>query len=163
MKLLKDNSVFKTLRHIETVRNYLNLIIREILFRQENHDQSKLQTPEMEVFDKFTPLLRKVTYNSKEYKDCMEKMDIAINHHNATNKHHPEHYANGIKDMTLVDLIEMLCDWKSSSMRHNNGNILKSIEINQIRFNYSDELKQILQNTANWLDSQKVNHCAGES
>jgi hypothetical protein len=49
--------------------------------------------------------------------------------------------------MTLVDLCEMIADWKAASMRHNNGDILKSIEINQPRFNYSDELKQILINT----------------
>jgi hypothetical protein len=160
---IKDNSLFKTLRHIEAVRNYLDLIIRELLFRGENHDQSKLQSPEMEMFKKYTPKLRDITYNSKEYKECMEKMKDAITHHHSTNKHHPEHYVNGISDMTLIDLMEMLCDWKASSMRHNNGNLLKSIEVNQEKFKFSEELAKILQNTAMWIDSQKVNHYAQES
>jgi hypothetical protein len=160
---IKDSSVFKTLRHIETLRNYLNLVIKELLCREETHDQTKLQSPEVEIFDEYTPLLRDVEYGSQEYKDCMIKMKVAIEHHNANNKHHPEHYANGIKDMTLIDIVEMLCDWKASSMRHNSGNILKSIDINQQRFNYSDELKQILKNTAIWLETQEVINYAQES
>ena len=54
--------------------------------------------------------------------------------------------------MTLVDIVEMLCDWKAASLRHNDGNLLKSIEINANRFGYDDQLKQILINTAKILD-----------
>jgi hypothetical protein len=62
--------------------------------------------------------------------------------------HHPEHYSNGIQGMSLLDVIEMLCDWKAATMRHADGDLSKSIEINQKRFGYSDELKSILINTA---------------
>jgi hypothetical protein len=53
----------------------------------------------------------------------------------------------GLNGMTLINLLEMLMDWKAATERHNDGDILKSIEINQKRFNYSDELKQIFINT----------------
>lgn len=79
----------------------------------------------------------------------------AIDIHYKNNRHHPEHFANGIKDMTLLDLLEMLCDWKASSERHADGNIYRSIEINQSRFGYSDELKDILKNTVDFLNSNK--------
>ena len=49
--------------------------------------------------------------------------------------------------MNLVDLIEMICDWTAATLRHDTGDIVKSIEINQKRFNYSDELKEIFLNT----------------
>ena len=49
--------------------------------------------------------------------------------------------------MSLFDLIEMICDWRAATRRHADGDILKSIEINQKRFGYSDELKQIFYNT----------------
>jgi len=52
-----------------------------------------------------------------------------------------------IEYMNLIDIIEMLCDWKAATKRHNDGDIKKSIEINQKRFGYSDELKSILLNT----------------
>jgi hypothetical protein len=49
--------------------------------------------------------------------------------------------------MNLIDLVEMLCDWYAASKRHNDGDIMKSIEINQKRFGFSDDLRQILENT----------------
>mgnify|MGYP001576204131 CR=1 FL=1 len=93
------------------------------------------------------------------------RKDLAptLAHHYAYNRHHPEHFKHGIKDMNLIDILEMLCDWKSSSMRHNDGNILKSIEINQSRFDFSDELRTLLENTAKWIDAQAVYHRANES
>ncbi len=43
----------------------------------------------------------------------------------------------------------MICDWKDVTLRHKNGDINKSFDINQNRFNYSDELKCIMRNTIN--------------
>ena len=154
---------FKTLRHIETVRNYLNLAIRMLLNRQEEHDQTKLQSPEAEMFEEFTEKLRGVTYNSPEYKQFLKDMGPALQHHYEAYRHHPEHFKNGIKEMNLIDLIEMICDWKASTMRHDDGDIMRSIEINQERFGYSDELKAILLNTAQVLNEEHVPHHAEES
>lgn len=77
---------------------------------------------------------------------------IHDNHHYASNRHHPEHFSKGVDDMTLVDIVEMLCDWKAASLRQNDGNLLKSIEINAKRFGYDDQLKRIFINTAKLLD-----------
>lgn len=154
---------FKTLRHIETVRNHLNACVRELLARAEQHDQSKLQSPEREMFDEYTPLLRASTYGSEEYKGFLKGMSTALAHHYANNPHHPEFHRGGVRDMTLIDVLEMLCDWKSSTLRHADGDIFKSIEINQERFGYPDELKRLLVNTAEWLNSQNVFHHAEES
>ena len=162
---MSEDQRFKTMRHIETVRNYLGSAIRDLIIRAEQHDQSKLQAPEREIFDEYTPKLRGVTYGSDEYKQFMKEMNVAIDHHNSVNRHHPEHHgANGIHGMTLLDLIEMLCDWKAATMRHADGDIMRSIEINQKRFGYSEELAQIFKNTveqdlANWC----VFHHAEES
>lgn len=60
--------------------------------------------------------------------------------------------ASSICGMTLIDLLEMFCDWKASSMRHNDGNIRKSVEINAGRFKMSPQLVRILENTAALLD-----------
>lgn len=157
------NERFKTLRHIEAVRNYLNLCIRELLHRAERHDQSKLESPEREMFDEWTAKLRPVTYGSPEYAAMRLELKPTLDHHYANNRHHPEHFKNGIQDMNLIDILEMLMDWKASSMRHNDGNILKSIEINQERFGFSLELRQIMENTAKWVDSESVFHKASES
>jgi len=154
---------FKTLRHIETVRNYLGAVIKELLFRSEDHDQSKLRTPEVEGFEEYTPKLRTCAYGSDEYKLYLKEMQVALDHHYSVNRHHPEYFQNGISEMTLIDIIEMLCDWKAATLRHSDGDIMKSIAINQERFGYSDELAVIFRNTAKWMDSINVQNSADES
>ena len=154
---------FKTMRHIETVRNYINAVIKELINRQEEHDQSKMQPPEVEIFEIYTAKLRDLEYGSDDYKQCLAEMKPAIDHHNSCNRHHPEHHTNKIQGMNLIDLIEMLCDWKAATLRHNTGNIKKSLGINQKRFGYSDELKQIFENTVDWMETQNVFHNANES
>lgn len=146
-----SDSRIDTHQHIQTVRHYLTEVIRDLLDRAMCHDQSKLHAPEVELFDEYTEKLAKVTYGSDEYNGYLAKMKPALDHHYANNRHHPEHYVNGVKDMTLIDLVEMLVDWKAASLRHNDGNVLKSVSHNQGRFGFSDELKQILLNTVNYL------------
>jgi hypothetical protein len=136
-----------TLEHIRQVGELIEKLKMALCYRKAEHDYSKLIEPEKSIFDKYTPKLAESTYGSKEYKEFLREMKPALDHHYANNRHHPEHFKNSIKDMTLVDLCEMIADWKAATLRHNNGDIMKSIEINQKRFGYSDELKQILLNT----------------
>lgn len=158
-----SESKFKSMRHIETVRNYLNLCIREILDRAERHDQSKMEKIEVETFEQYTPKLRTCTYGSEEYKGFLKEMEPALQNHYANNRHHPEHFENGLNGMNLIDLLEMIIDWKCSGMRHNNGDLFKSIEINKDRFGMSDQITQIFKNTAEWINAQNVYHKANES
>jgi hypothetical protein len=137
----------KTLEHIKEVGSRLNSVMVGLSIRIALHDASKLVSPEREIFDEYTPKLRDTTYGSDEYNGYLKEMKVALDHHYANNRHHPEHFENGIKDMILIDIIEMLCDWKAATLRHADGDILKSIEHNQKRFGYSDELKKILENT----------------
>jgi hypothetical protein len=136
-----------TYAHIQQVQRLLNIVIRDFLHRSEAHDQSKLVSPEVETFDEFTPKLGTSTYGSDEYKGFLAAMAPALAHHYAANSHHPEHYPNGIQGMNLLDVLEMLVDWKAATLRHANGDVRKSIELNQARFGFSDELKAILLNT----------------
>jgi hypothetical protein len=143
-----------TLQHIEQVRIFLARVIDDLMSRAIHHDASKLKSPEKEAFDEFTPKLGTSTYGSEEYKGYLQAMGEALKHHYAHNSHHPEHRPNGIRDMSLVDLLEMLCDWKAATLRHANGDIRRSIEQNQQRFGYSDELKSILLNTLPLIEQE---------
>ncbi len=142
---------YATMRHIERVRNLLNVMVCELLKRGELHDQSKLDTPEVQDFTRLTPILAGTTYGSPEYNEAKSSMADALQHHYANNRHHPEHWKRGIRDMNLLDLIEMFCDWKAASERHNDGNIRKSIEINGPRFQMPLELIEIFENTVDVL------------
>lgn len=138
-----------TKEHITKVASFIYKLEIPLRRRARHHDKSKLEEPEKSIFDEYTPKLATSTYGSDEYKQFLEGMGAALEHHYENNRHHPEHFENGIRDMTLVDLCEMISDWKAATLRHNDGDILKSIETNQQRFGYTDELKQILINTVN--------------
>lgn len=143
----KFKTMCDTYKHKQMVNGLMGDLIAQLLSRSVNHDNSKLEDFEVDVFTEYTPKLATSTYGSDEYKQFLKEMKPALDHHYANNRHHPEYFADGIKDMDLVDLLEMICDWLAATLRHNDGDIYKSIEINQKRFGYGDELKQILENT----------------
>jgi len=136
-----------TLQHIHRVSQILNKMVLELMCRMQGHDASKLRSPEKEVFDVYTPKLKGSTYGSEEYKIFLKEMQNALDNHYEFNHHHPEHYQEGIDGMDLIDLVEMICDWKAATERHADGSIDKSILINQKRFGISEQLTKILQNT----------------
>lgn len=187
---------WETLKHIETVMRLLATMQHEITRRMFSHDRSKLESPEMEMFEQFTDRLAGMTYGSDEYKQCLEEMKkTALGHHYENNRHHPEFfekqnrdaeeisqlenladalgkiqelypddaYAFGgaidviekykrslessVNEMNLIDILEMACDWKAATLRHNDGDIKKSLEINTKRFDLSPQLVRILENT----------------
>lgn len=148
-----------TLAHVGEVRRLLGRVATELQARAARHDASKLESPEKEAFDAFTPKLARCTYGSEEYRGYLAAMKPALDHHYAHNDHHPEWFGpDGIGGMSLVQVLEMLCDWAAACSRHNDGDIRKSIEINQARFGYGDELKRILLNTLPLLEGEEAGH-----
>jgi hypothetical protein len=63
-----------------------------------------------------------------------------------------EVYASSVCQMNLVQLVEMFCDWKAATLRHDDGNLRKSIEHNAGRFGMSRQLRLIFENTAALVD-----------
>lgn len=145
------DSTGDTMKHIGRVREILLTIATRLENRGLDHDRSKLEEPEKSAFDEFTPKLRGSTYGSPEYKGFLAAMKPALDHHYEENRHHPEHFSRGIYGMTLIDLVEMMADWKAASERHSEGDIERSIKINAERFHISEELTTILMNTAKAL------------
>jgi hypothetical protein len=96
-----DSSI-DTDEHKKCVTSLLNNLILELAYRKENHDNSKLESPEKEVLDEHIPKLKGLTYWSDEYQKQLTQLEPATVHHYRVNRHHPEHFQNGINDMTLV-------------------------------------------------------------
>ena len=145
---MKYDSKADTLLHIKRVNQLMTEAASELIRRANVHDNSKLKSPEKELFDKYTPKLKDCTYGSDEYKEFLKGLKVALDHHYENNSHHPEHYENGVNGFDLFDLIEMFFDWKAATERHADGNIKKSIEINKGRFELSEQLCDIMRNTA---------------
>ncbi len=136
-----------TQKHIDMVRNLLKRFANELECRGIDHDGSKLDYPEVSIFSEYIPKLADSTFGSEEYNKFLKEMSQATDHHYASNRHHPEHFDEGIDDMTLVDVVEMFCDWLAATKRHKDGDIIKSVEINTGRFEISDQLRKIFLNT----------------
>ena len=143
----KNLCLSETYKHIKRVGFFLNKFITELIHRGEVHDDSKLEEPELSGFAENTAKLKTVGYGTPEYAEMLKELKPIIDHHYAKNRHHTEHWPNGINDMNLVDIIEMLSDWKAAGERNKNGNIRKSIEVNTERYGISPQLRKILENT----------------
>lgn len=141
----------ETLKHVNKVRENLIKVIFDLDHRAQIHDKSKFESPEREILAENMPELAKTEYGSPEYAELLKKVKPALDHHYAKNRHHPEHWSNGVDDMTLMDLVEMLADWKAATERNKNGNIRKSIEHNAKRFNMTPQLERIFHNTVREL------------
>jgi hypothetical protein len=151
----REDSTVATMVHARRVDELLLSLVSDILGRVTRHDRSKLEPPEKDTFDEYSPKLKASTYGSAEYKSFLAEMQVALDHHYGANRHHPEHFADGVAGMTLVDLVEMLADWKAAGERHADGSMARSLEIQKDRFGISDQLQAVLVNTAReagWLD-----------
>jgi hypothetical protein len=144
---MQYDSKADTLQHIKRVNELLLTAVSELLIRAGKHDSSKLESPEKELFDEYTPKLKNCTYGSEEYKEFLKGLKVALDHHYENNSHHPEHYENGVNGFDLFDLIEMAMDWCAAVERHDDGDIFKSLEINTERFQLSNQIVCILHNT----------------
>ena len=109
----------ETLDHIKKVQEIMLKIITSLYEKAFKHDRSKFDKEEFPLFIEFTPKLKDCTYGSEEYKKFLKELKPALVHHYSKNRHHPEHFKNGIRDMNLCDIIEMFCDWLAATKRHN--------------------------------------------
>jgi hypothetical protein len=141
------DSTEDTKAHIRRVQQLAAKFAEMLNLQTAVHDFSKLYPPEKEVFDEFTPKLKDSTYGSEEYKGFLVSMKPALDRHYTQNRHHPEHFKNGVNGMDLIDLIEMYCDWKAATERHANGSMEKSIQHNAVRFDIGPQLTSIFENT----------------
>lgn len=151
--------------HIEKVRSNLGEVTSNLITRGNVHDASKLQSAEFEVFSEYGPKLKGSTYGSDEYKQNLKEMKVALDHHYANNTHHPEHYPNGIQDMSLLDIIEMIADWKAAVERHDNGDFAQSFITNYKRFKIPFALFWNMLNTTKelgWLTEEQIERVANE-
>lgn len=139
-----------TVEHINKVRNNLYGIEAKLNLRALVHDDSKLQEPELSGYEGLSQALKGLTYGTPEHRAAFAPFKDIIKHHYAHNSHRPEHWHLGVTDMSLLDIIEMLCDWKAAHDR-NGGDFGHSIQVSVSRFNISEQLHSILINTAKEL------------
>lgn len=139
------DSTEDTTQHIALVGDLLDEVCAELAVRRQVHDESKLIEPEKSGFDVIRPRLDRDDIESDAYKATLQEFDAVLRHHYDHNRHHPEHFADGIAGMTLWDVVEMLCDWAAASQRKPGGRVNLQWAAN--RFAIERQLLRILENT----------------
>jgi len=150
------NVIEDTLKHIAWVADRIHLITDELLIRASTHDASKLQSPEKEMFEEFRPKLDSLDIKSEEYKEMLAQMGQTLKHHYLLNPHHPECHNNGIRGMTLVDVVEMVCDWHAAANK-NNQEVDMEWACQRFGIQKEEMLYSVIQNTVHWLGA-KLEH-----
>ena len=135
-----------TQEHIQSVRRLLNKFADALKYKGEVHDQSKLEEPEVYGWAAMD-LEEKYDYGSPEYYDKIRRYSEVFKHHYMVNSHHPEHFKNPEYEMTLVDMIEMLCDWFSYKDDMTLNEAINLINDQCKRFKFSKTIKSLLINT----------------
>lgn len=137
-----------TEKHISNVRANLMAVIIDLGERAVAHDASKLVEPEAEAFARIEVERTNVVYGTPEYNAMMASVQPAIDHHYEMNDHHPEHHLHGINGMNLMQIVEMLCDWKAASMRGQQRPFMEGMRnVSKERFGIDDQLFMVLENT----------------
>ena len=139
------------LNHVKDVQLYLEEIISELKKRGIIHDKSKFSDPEFSAFVNNVDKFKQVNYGSEEYNKLIEATKMAVDHHHKNNRHHTSYHKNGIMDMNLIDLIELICDWKAASVRSPNLTFHDSLDIAMKKYNIPPDIEKILRNTINHL------------
>lgn len=135
--------------HKNNVEKKMESLCLDLAQRARDHDNSKLESPEYFAWKKMDEEPR-YPYGTPEYFDKKRRYDYVFQEHykNPKNRHHPEHWPNGVEDMNLLDLIEFLCDM--FSYKEANISYSEAVEMLQTqvkRFKISDDLAWILLNT----------------
>ena len=141
--------------HKQRVAGYMQSVANDLFRRAAVHDNSKFSPEEFEAYDEAFPELQKYAYGSEELRAVYKKIKPALKHHFAANDHHPDHFENGIQQMNLIQLIEMVCDWLAASERSQTS-MLTGLEINKERYHIDDQLFEAIVNTIKQIAPGKL-------
>lgn len=144
------------LQHKRLVASYIEQVVSDLIKRAIVHDDTKFGPEEFDAYEEALPKFEQTVYGSPEYIQVCKDIKPAIQHHITSNRHHPEYFGDaGINGMTLIDLVEMVCDWIAASQRGGGPvDIDKGLEINKERFGISDQLFEIIKNTVGELKEE---------
>ena len=99
--------------------------IREAEVNIDKHDESKFGDDEFDGYRaKYYPTEAEKLLSDEDQRNIMDRAELCWEHHYTNNPHHPKYWIDKqtgeIKDMELVYIIEMICDWQSFSIKSNN-------------------------------------------
>lgn len=140
-----------TLLHIGEVQENLEIFASFLRQRGLAHDRSKLEELEFDAFVGTREQFKKANYGSDEYAECMRLTKPAVDHHYTNNPHHTGFHNDGVNDMNLVDIIEMLCDWAAAARRSPDKELVDTMEYAFDKYGIDKQLEGIIRTTLSQL------------
>lgn len=149
-----DKAELITRKHIAEVQRNCNQFATRLIDRGMLHDESKFDKTELESLQLLQNVIDvegQVPYGSKEYKERSEKyLKSMLKHHYENNRHHPEHFQNGVEGMNLLDFVEMIMDWRAASIR--DGSEVCNLTLSFDKYKIPFMLQEIVRNYFDSMD-----------
>lgn len=136
-----------TMLHVTEVQENLEEIASQLRRRGFAHDRTKFQKTEFDAFVSTREKFKKANFGSKEYQECTDAVQLAVDHHYKYNRHHTGRWPNGIDDMSLIDIIEMLADWKAAERRSPDKQLIDTLDYAFKKYKIGGQLALIIKNT----------------
>jgi hypothetical protein len=136
-----------TMLHVSEVQENLEQISSELRKRAFAHDRTKFQALEFDSFVSTREDFKKANYGTPEYQKCCDIVQPALDNHYSNNRHHTGYHKNGIYDMNLIDILEMLADWKAASRRSPTQTFKESLPKCYKKYNINETLQKIIETT----------------
>ena len=161
--------VMKTSRDVQspTIENALTDTIMKLEIATEEHDTDKLKEPLKSSYDKYTEELNNLSFSSDKLSKLIDQYKEFSKSHYDNADHHPNKH-NGVQNMPIPNLIEMLCDWCARLEQTSESNLRERIyayidkQAEELKFD--NALASILKNSADDillnsnLDTLKLNN-----
>jgi len=138
--------------HSSEVSENLEVFSSELRKRGLAHDRTKFQSFEFDRFLSGWEDFKKTDYGTEKYNESPDKVTEAREHHHENNRHHVGFYENGVEGMNLIDVLEMLSDWKAAARRSPNLNLEQTLDKAFDLYGIKDEqLRKVILNTFKYL------------
>jgi hypothetical protein len=137
----------ETILHVSEVSENLETIASELRKRGVAHDRTKFHALEFDAFVSTREMFKKASYGTPEYQACVDAVRPAVDHHHENNRHHTGFHPNGVNDMTLIDLAEMIADWKAAERRSPDRKLNDTLAYAFNKYGVGEQLGKILRNT----------------
>lgn len=144
---LTTDFLCETILHVSEVNENLETIASELRKRGCAHDRTKFQALEFDAFVSTREKFKKANYGMPEYQECIDAVKPAVDHHHQNNRHHTGFHAKGVNDMNLIDLAEMLADWKAAERRSPDKKLVDTLAYAYNKYGIGEQLGQVLRNT----------------
>jgi len=149
----------RVFKHRAILGRFMLRVCLRLLKRAWRHDLSKYNPRECHDLVLARHKYAGVIPSSPEYIKSLELVTSSLDYHFQANSHHPEHFmlidnqffglGASVEGMPLLDVIEMLCDWKANSVSRSPGESFASIiRIQKEKYNITEAFASSLLITA---------------